>query len=344
MSLRVLRPGLLDSVQDGGRFGFQDRGVGPAGPADPLSHALANLLVGNPPDAAALEVTLRGPALRFEVDAVAAFVGAPFALGAGGRRAPRGRTFLVRAGTVLDCGEAAAGLRGYLAVAGGLSVEPVLGSRSTDLRGGFGGLEGRALRGGDELPFGPPAPEAADLPARARFGGEPCLALRWRLPWPDPLPDRAPSVPLGFVPGPQWPDLGPESRAALAAGAFKVGAASDRMGLRLQGPELVLAGRTELLSAPVATGTLQLPPDGRPILLLADRQTTGGYPRLGELATVDLPWAAQARPGSVLRLVPVEAVEARRRLRERTGLLDQLGRLMRRALAEDGRTQPCDWT
>ncbi|MBI4911792.1 MAG: biotin-dependent carboxyltransferase [Acidobacteria bacterium] len=344
MSLGVLRPGLLDLVQDRGRFGFQDRGVGPAGPADPLSHALANLLVANPPDAAVLEITLRGPALRFETDVVAAFTGAPFPLAVAGKRVHPFRPLFLRAGATLEIGETDQGLRGYLAVAGGVEVPPVLGSRATDLRGTFGGQEGRALREGDRLPLGAPREEIARLLGSAMGKSEPFLACGWRLPWSGPLPGQDQDPTLALIPGPQWPDLAPPSRRALLEEGFRVGPASDRMGLRLQGPRLDLTGRTELLSAPVVTGTLQLPPDGQPILLMADRQTTGGYPRLGEVATVDLPRAAQARPGSPLRFTLVEAGEARRRLKEQGRGLAFLRGLLLREFANGGMMGPCGWT
>lgn len=295
--IRVESPGLLDTVQDGGRRGWQHLGVGVGGAADELSHALANLLAGNPGDAAALEFTLRGPDLRFETEALVAFAGAPFPLQLEDRPAPRWSPFLVRAGERLRIGKATRGLRGYLALAGGLQVPAVLGSAATDLRGGFGGIEGRPLRAGDALPF-------------PHFSGpEP---TGWRLPWSGPLPEGPPERPLRLVPGPQWDCLTADSQRDFLATDFRVDGRSDRMGLRLDGPALALERPLEMVSAGVATGTLQLPPDGAPILLLADRQTTGGYPRLGEVATADLPWAAQARPGDRLRFALCSVEEAQR--------------------------------
>ena len=342
MSLVVLQTGLLDTVQDVGRFGYQHLGVGPAGPADPLSHRLANLLVGNAGGEAALEVTLRGPTLRLEADAVVAFAGAPFPLTVDGRRLPRSRTLVLRAGACLAIGAAAEGLRGYLAVAGGLAVPEALGSAATDLRGGFGGLGGRPLRNGDRLPLNAPGPAPAALLAGLRRTTGAGLAARWGLPWSGPLPGPRRYGPLGLIPGPHWDLLDEASRASLLRDPFRVGAASDRMGLRLQGPALRLEPRSELLSSAVATGTLQLPPDGQPILLLADRQTTGGYPRLGELATVDLPFAAQARPGDPLRFRRVEFEEARRDLRRQERDLAFLGGRLRAEFLQGVGMGPCD--
>ena len=297
--IRVEQPGLLTSVQDAGRSGWQHLGVGVAGAADPLSHALANLLVGNAPAAAALEFTLRGPHLAFAEPCWVALGGAPFPAEVDGRTLPRWSPVRLRAGARLRIGEAPRGLRGYLAVAGGILVPAVLGSAATDLRGGFGGFQGRALRAGDVL-------------TTAVLEGPEPSSSRWRLPWAGPLPEGPREAPLRLLPGPQWTLLSAASRERLLAADFTVEGRSDRMGLRLEGPPLRLDTPMEMVSAGVATGTLQLPPDGGPILLLADRQTTGGYPRLGELASVDLPWAAQLRPGDHLRFTLCTMAEAQR--------------------------------
>jgi len=330
MSLFVEAPGLLTTIQDAGRFGRQHLGVGPAGAADSLSYILANFLVGNPPGLAALEFTLRGPTLVAEDDLILAFTGAPFPLLVDGSPLPRCRAIAVRKGTRLDFGETPTGLRGYLAVAGGVQVPAVMESASTDLRGAFGGHQGRALRSGDHVAVGP-APDRASsfLSALAglRVGFR---VLPWRLPWTGPLPGDGRNEPLRVVPGPHWSRLSRSGQEAFRQEPFRVGSRSDRMGLRLNGPALDLEHPLELISAGVTTGTLQLPPDGGPILLLADRQTTGGYPRLGEVASVDLPWAGQLRPGDTLRfrLVPVaeaqgEALALERRLDFLARILDQ---------------------
>jgi antagonist of KipI len=325
MSFRVEVPGLLTSVQDAGRFGRQHLGVGSAGAADRLSHVLANLLVGNPPAAAALEFTLRGPTFVAECDLVMAFGGAPFPIKVDGQPLPRWRALGIRKGTRLEVGETPTGLRGYLAVAGGIQVPEVLGSRSTDLRGGFGGHEGRALRAGDRLTLGTPPDRVGPVLAGLRTGA---WVAPWRLPWTGPLPGEGRNEPLHLIPGPHWPLLSPSAQAAFLRGPFRVGSRSDRMGLRLDGPALALENPLELVSAGVATGTLQLPPDGGPILLLADRQTTGGYPRLGEMASVDLPWAAQLRPGEALGFRLTSVAEAQERALALARRLDFLARVL----------------
>ena len=327
--IRVEQPGLLTSVQDAGRSGWQHLGVGPTGAADTLSFTLANLLVGNPPAAPALEFTLRGPTLVFEDPGLVALGGAPFPADLDGIAVRLRCPVVVRAGERLRIGAAPRGCRGYLAVAGGIRVPDVLGSASTDLRGGFGGLQGRALRAGD-------------LVATATGGSEDRKRSTpgWRLPWNGPLPDGPRDAPLRMVPGPQWDALGEASKRRFLGETFKVDARSDRMGLRLEGPPLKLEIPAELVSAGVASGTLQLPPEGGPILLLADRQTTGGYPRLGEVASVDLPWAAQLRPGDALRftLCTLEAAQSAWLARQRR--LAFLQALLARELAVPERIGP----
>ena len=329
MSLRVDAPGLLTTVQDLGRPGWQHLGVGPGGAMDPVSAALANLLVGNGAGAAVLELTLAGPTLCFEADALIALGGADLSPEIEGEPLGLWRPTLVRAGARLSFGPALRGCRCCLAVAGGFSVPAVMGSASTQLAAGFGGFQGRALRRGDRLQTGA-APER-DPGLRRRFarGSRPFLALDWFPPWYLDLDFLRPAR-LRLIPGPQWPALAAGARRSLLEGTFQVAPESDRMGLRLRGPRLELEGPMEMLSAGVATGTLQLPPDGAPILLMADRQTTGGYPRLGELASVDLARAAQLRPGEDLRFAPVTLEAAQELLRGRA----ERFRALERTLAE----------
>lgn len=322
MSLAVEAPGLFTTVQDLGRPAYQHLGLGPGGAADLLSHRIANLMVGNPPDAATLEVTLAGPVLRFEAAALVSLCGADLSAQVDGRPMPLWRPVWLRAGAGLRFGVPVAGARAYLAVAGGLQAPVVLGSRSPCP----GGAPGR-LHAGDRFPLGPqpPHPALAD-PAL------PFAAPHWFAPWFQELSFDRPLT-LRLIPGPQGARLDAASRQALFGASFQVAPASNRMGLRLTGPALALEAKLEMLSAPVATGTLQLPPGGAPILLLADRQTTGGYPRLGEVATVDLPAAAQLRPGEALRFAALEAGAALALLRAREVRLAQLAEAVKSRLA-----------
>jgi len=293
--LRVIKPGLLTTVQDLGRRGYRSAGVPWGGAMDAYALRMANLIVGNPEDAAGLEITLLGPELEFIADTMVSVGGAEFA------GAPPWRPRLLRAGERLRFGECRQGCRAYLAIGGGLQVAPVLGSGSTYLPGGFGGWQGRALREGDVLEIG----------TDRRPIGE-SRRLSWRLS-PSILPAYSPHPILRAVRGAQAGDFGPE----LWTAEFKISPRSDRMGLRLGGRKLARFGAAELASTAVAPGTVQVPPDGQPILLMADAQTIGGYPQAAHVIGPDLPLAAQLRPGDSVRLCEISLEEAHRLARDR---------------------------
>jgi len=295
VSVQVLAPGLLTTVQDHGRIGSRHLGVGSAGALDVHSHAMANLLVGNAIDASTLEVTLAGPRLRFDQSARIALCGADIDARVGDIAVSGWRPVWLPANTTLALGACRRGARAYLALAGGFVVPSVLGSASTDLRGGFGGFGGRALAAGDVLETAPSAIEVADI-----------RIATW---WIDPSPDvefTSPAI-IRVIPGSDT--TAPDD--ALFAHAWRVASASDRQGLRLEGDPLQLEDAPERLSEPIVPGTIQLPPDGRPILLLTDAQTHGGYPRIGHAIRADWPRLAQLRPGDALRFVPCTPEQAR---------------------------------
>jgi antagonist of KipI len=329
MSIQVGSPGLLTSVQDLGRRGYQHLGVGTAGAMDPVSHRLANLLVGNPAGAATLEITLAGPALLFERDALIALCGANLTPDIEGEPVRMWRPTLVRAGSTLGFGAPQAGCRCYLAVAGGFQVPEVMQSRSTQIKAGFGGFQGRPLKQGDRLDTGPCREPYPDLRRRFDRSERPCMALDWFPAWYRELEFARPAG-LRVIPGPQWPLLTAAARRSFLEEGFQVGPNSDRMGLRLTGPRLALEKPMEMISSGVAPGTLQLPPDGAPILLMADRQTTGGYPRLGELASVDLARAAQLRSLEAVRFSTISLEQAQELLLQREARF----RALERTLAE----------
>lgn len=298
MSLHVVKPGLLTTVQDRGRRGHRHFGVGAAGAVDAYSFAVANLLVGNPPDSAALEITLTGPRLRCDGAVRIALCGAEIEARVDGATVPGWRPIDLPAGADLSVGACRRGARAYLAIAGGVVVPRVMGSASTDLRGGFGGMRGRPLAAGDVLPLGRSRLPAAD-------------ALRIAPWWIDPAPDLdfVPPAIVHLLPGDET--LAPSD--ALFTREWRVAAASNRQGLRLEGEALRVAGGSapqEKVSEPVVPGTLQLPPDGQPILLLADAQTHGGYARIGHAIAADLPRLAQLAPGDTLRFAPIAREEA----------------------------------
>jgi antagonist of KipI len=290
MTLQVLTPGLLTTVQDAGRQGWRHLGVARCGVLDPISASLANRLVGNDDDAAVLELTLQGPTLQFDAPVRIAICGAMIAA----RFEPDvgepctvygGRPIELPAGT-LRLGTLHGGARAWLAFAGGIDVPQVLGSRSTDLRGCFGGFEGRALRAGDALTLLAP----------------PLLECDWsRMPhwWIGSANEAHAATPFRYVPSSH--PIAPR----LADRTWQASARSNRQGLRLEGNAIEISGNEEI-SAAVAPGTVQLPPDGHPIVLLADAQTVGGYPRLGHVIAADLPRLAQLRPGEELRFAPCD--------------------------------------
>lgn len=301
MSIAVLRAGLLSTLQDRGRFGCAALGVGCAGPMDEVCHRLANALAGNAAEATALEIALVGPRLRFERDAVAAFAGAELPLLLDDRSVAAWRPFAIRAGQVLDVGRARRGAFGYLAVAGGFAAAAVLGSSATDVNARLGPLGGRALRAGDVLETA--AASALRLPARGSA---------WSL---DPRPwfDADAMRPIRLMRGTHFDALAHPSRAALFHAEFQVGRQSSRVGLRLPGTPLQLAEPLDIVSEPTAFGTVQLPPGGEPIALMAEHPVTGGYPRIGQVAAVDLPRLAQRAPGERVRFRPCEPDDAQTR-------------------------------
>ncbi|WP_233256628.1 biotin-dependent carboxyltransferase family protein [Opitutus sp. ER46] len=273
------------TVQDLGRPGYRAEGVPLGGAMDRYALRVANLLVGNDEDTPALEFTLLGPELEFSHEALVAVTGGDF----GGL--PLGRPVLVAAGQRVSFHSAASGCRGYLAIAGGFTVPRVLGSASTYVRGGFGGLEGRVLATGDVLQ----APEV-----KRRVAGH------WRVD-PRLVPDYHEAPVVRVVRGAEGDDYGP----AFYDEPYQVLAHSDRMGFRLKGPALSRRTDAEIRSRPVAPGTVQVPPDGQPIVLMADAQTLGGYPQVAHVITVDLPLVAQRRPGDTLTFRAVALEDAR---------------------------------
>ncbi|QHC28464.1 biotin-dependent carboxyltransferase family protein [Streptomyces sp. HF10] len=282
-ALVVVRPGMLTTVQDLGRPGYAHLGVPRSGSLDPPAAALVNRLVGNGPDAAVLETTLDGCALRPRSTVTVAVGGAPCPVAVGGRPAAWGAPVPVPAGALLEVGAVSAGVRGYVAVRGGVTVEPVLGSRATDLLSGLGPAP---LAEGTVLPFGRPAGPPAHLDTAPQPGPPAELVLR-------------------VTPGPRADWFTTRGRYDLTARAYRVSPASNRIGLRTEGPPLERARGDELPSEGMVLGAVQVPPDGRPVVFLADHPTTGGYPVIAVVHPADLPAAAQAAPGTPLRFVPV---------------------------------------
>ena len=308
MDVRVMRSGMLATIQDLGRPGLRAAGVPVGGAMDAFALRVANLLVGNDEDAAGLEMTQVGAELEFGEDTVVAVTGAT----AGGLEP--WRPHFLKAGTRIEWGQFTAGCRAYVAVAGGFDVPVILNGRGTYLRAGWGGWHGRALRQGDVLTVTPPERSLA--------------AGRWHID-PRILPAYAANPTLRVLTGAQAGEFGAQWQQA----EFEVHPHSDRMGIRLQGVPLTRAVATELDSTAVAPGTVQVPPDGQPIVLGADAQTIGGYPQLAHVISVDLPLLAQLRPADKVRFATVTLAEAHRLLRAREHALA----LLREGLAQKRR-------
>jgi len=305
--LRVVKPGLFTTVQDLGRFGYQRFGMSVGGAMDRLAFRLANRLVGNPDQAAALEITVRGPELVFDHEAVIALAGADLSPSLDGTLLPNWTAIKVGQGSTLSFGERRSGARTYLGLAGGIDVPLLLGSRSTHTRSRTGGLAGRALVTGDELRGGTPSPSAWQNVGRS-------VSTSARPPY-----SAGPT--LRVVLGPQADRFVPEAVERLTAGSYRLSPQSDRMGYRLVGAPLVHAGTAEMISDATPCGSVQVPTSRQPILLMADCQTTGGYPKLAVVISADLPLAAQLVPGDTITFSLVTLPEAQAALRaQRDGL------------------------
>jgi biotin-dependent carboxylase-like uncharacterized protein len=282
-ALAVVRAGALTTIQDRGRPGHAHLGVPRSGALDAPAAALANRLVGNPVEAAVLETTLNGCALRPRSVVTVAVTGAPCPVTVNGRPAPWGAPVRVPAGALLDIGPARAGVRSYVAVAGAVTVDPVLGSRSTDLLSGLGP---------------PPLTDGTVLPLGRPDGVHTRVDV---VPHPGPPSELV----LRVTPGPRDDWFTASALRTLATGTYRVSSASNRIGLRTEGPSLERAVSDELPSEGMVLGAVQVPPDGRPVVFLADHPTTGGYPVIAVVRGADLPAAAQAVPGTPVRFMVV---------------------------------------
>jgi biotin-dependent carboxylase-like uncharacterized protein len=300
--LKVLSPGLHTTVQDLGRIGYQNIGVPVSGALDGFASRLANALVGNPPGMAALEILVSGPILEIGADtARLALVGTGASLSVRGedpRVVAAGQSVTVRQGDIVQITLGRQSVCCYLAVEGGIAVPRILGSASTYVRAALGGLNGRALQRGDVVPL-----------AMAR------ASERTELRAPAPPPTSA-DQPIRVVLGPQQKYFRKEAFATLLGAEFRVSTDTDRMGMRLDGPPLRHRRGWDIVSDAIASGSIQVPGSGQPILLLADHQTTGGYPKIATVISADLPRLGRRRPGDPLRFVSVELEAAEEMCRE----------------------------
>jgi biotin-dependent carboxylase-like uncharacterized protein len=289
----VIKPGMLSSFQDAGRHGHQPLGISVVGAMDQRAHRLANILVGNDAQTASLEITLTGPTLKFKEPCCIALSGADLSATLNGQTVALNRPLIVRPQDELAFGARKHGTRCYLAVHGGFALTPVLGSTSTYLRSHFGGWHGRALQKGDEIALARPLKNKS-LEAVAME----LWAIKIYLP--AAIADSSRQR-IRLIKSALWNEFTPESCVALLTETFRVSPDSERMGYRLTGTPLLMSKPRQLLSEATTFGTIQVPAGGQPIILMADRQTTGGYPKMAYVATVDLPLLAQRAPGDALK-------------------------------------------
>ena len=299
MSIEIINPGMLTTIQDKGRFGFQKSGIGQAGAMDQEAYSAANKLVGNMLNEAVLEMTMLGAALKFTDDALCALTGADMEAKLDGENVATYAAFYVKAGQKLTLGYAKNGMRSYLAVQGGIDVPKVLGSRSTDIKSGLGGYEGRALKKGDVLAV----TEHEDLPPIYKTL---------------PKPDFPMDLEIRVILGPQDDYFTDKGIAAFLGAAYSVTPQSDRMGIRLDGAAVENKAGVDIVSDGITFGSVQIPASGTPIIMMADHQTAGGYAKIATVVSKDLAKLAQAQPGckihfkktslQEMQLVPVESL------------------------------------
>lgn len=316
MTIKVLDAGLLTTVQDLGRPGYQKDGVPVAGAMDRWSLRLANLLVGNLEGEAGLEITMLGPTLLFQEDAWIAITGADLSPTMDGQVLPMYRPLFIKSGAQIQFHSSKHGCRTYLAIAGGIDVPEAMGSKSTYLPAGIGGFGGRALLAGDQINI---EKHATSLHEK--------MATRWSISL-NVLPQYKPEIVLHIVLGHEHDFFTKEALDIFFTESFKASPQSNRMGYRLQGPTLKFKTPKELLSSPVAAGTIQVPHGGQPIILTADCQTTGGYPRIGHVIQADWPLLAQVKPGDNIRFQIVTLDEAHQHFLEQEKVL----RIIKRAI------------
>lgn len=309
MTIRILGAGLQTTVQDLGRAAHQHEGIPGGGAMDRAAHRIANILIGNAESDATLEATLMGPSIVFDQETLIAVTGGDLGALLNGAPLPLWTPTWIPAGTTLRFGKTGTGCRAYIAVGGGIDVPVVFDSRSTYLRASFGGLNGRALRVGDVLTARTPTALSNAIGQALRADGARVQTAHWRAGH-SLRPAYREDVVVRLIEGAHTAELNATSRESLTSTRFRVSASSDRMGYRLEGTTLTLTQPREMMSEAVAFGTVQLPPGGAPIILMADRQTTGGYPRIGEVASVDLPLVAQLKPGDRIRFRFVSLAEA----------------------------------
>jgi antagonist of KipI len=302
--IHVEAPGLFTTIQDLGRPGYGKLGVSVSGAADPIALRLGNRLVGNPENTGALEMTLLGGTFAFSEQMLVAITGSDFAPTLGGAAAPLWSAFPVSSGQRLHVGSTRTGARCYLCIQGGIVLQPFLGSASTHILSGLGGLEGRAMRKGDVLKVGPPLPRFA----LRKLGSHGIQQLAARKK-------------LRVIEGPQWEWFSESSRELLFTSGYRVTEEANRMGLRLDGAKISINSHEPMITEGVSLGAIQIPSGGQPIILFVEQQTTGGYPKIANIISADISSVGQLRPRDEIHFERVTMAEAHRLLFEQEAML-----------------------
>lgn len=329
MSISVLNPGLQSTIQDFGRHGYQKYGVIVSGAMDSYAMRLANIAVGNNENEGVLEITMIGPSLELEMGTLISITGGNISPTINGKKIPMGRPVYIKEDCVLNFGACLAGCRSYLAIAGGFDVPEVMESKSTYLRAQFGGFNGRTLKKGDILNIGAKSVAAIKIIKKLQEinqKGE-FVATSWYVG--DSTAENINSTIIRVFKDRQFDNISDESINKFFNSEFNVDNKSDRMGYRLCGEKIELKERLEMISEEVSIGTIQIPPDGNPIILLADRQTTGGYPKLAHVASVDIQKIVQLKPNSKIKFKQITLKEAERLYFERERYIDELKKAIR---------------
>ncbi|WP_306416996.1 biotin-dependent carboxyltransferase family protein [Halobacillus sp. Marseille-P3879] len=301
--MKIVKDGLLTTIQDLGRTGYQKYGVIASGSMDTFAHRMANILVGNKENEAVVEVTLLGPVIEFEENTIISVCGGNLSPAIDQKPIGMWKPILVKKGAKLSFGKPKSGCRAYIAIAGGMDIPIIMESRSTYMRANIGGFKGRALKTDDTINL------------RKTFSFEAGEQNYSEMDWGianDIIPNYSSRPEISLIKGPQYDWFNRESQQALFSTPFKVSSQSDRMGFRMEGESLSLKESQELISEAVAFGSIQVPNNGKPIILLADRQTTGGYPKIGQVASIDLPVLCQMKPGEQLTFNPITLEDAQR--------------------------------
>jgi antagonist of KipI len=308
--ITIKKPGLLTSFHDLGRYGYQQYGVIASGSMDQAAHRISNIIVGNDENEATMEITLSGPTLEFNGDALISICGADLSPSINGKIVKPWRPVYVEKGSILTFGKCKHGCRSYLAVAGGYDIPDIMGSTSTYLRAGIGGWNGRALQAEDQIHLKAPGVLAGRIKAAiTKQSSQAFIEADWTVAG-NALPKYRINPEIRVTKGREYDLFDNFSIYEFLHSRFKITSHSDRMGYRLEGSKLTLKESSELISEPVRFGTIQVPAEGNPIVLLADRQTTGGYPKIAEIASVDLPLVAQSKPGEHLSFRLISLAEA----------------------------------